>query len=410
MSSVFPENWSATSAESLSTLITKGSSPNWQGFKYQDSGALFVTSENVRDGYLDVSTPKFLPLAFSQKEKRSRLQYGDILINIVGASIGRSCKFNLNDVEANINQAVCVLRPKSPALGDYIFQYLQSPMAIRQLLGQQSDSARPNLSLEDIRNLVIPIPPEEERQHISELLSAWDRAIETVTESIANGETAKKGHMALLLSGKKRLPGFTGEWKRVRYSDVLKEIKRPVNWSDAQTYNLISVRRRSGGAFHRESLVGHEILTKNMSVAKAGDFVISKMQILHGASAVIPAALDGYHISGSYISLMPRDQSLDINFMGWISKTPRFYHQTYISSYGVHIEKMTFILEDFFDHDFLMPTSREEQLAIVGILDALETEVSKRKEQLQALRTEKAALMQQLLTGKRRVSTKKVAA
>lgn len=400
---MIPEGWTIQSGEDLAITITKGSSPNWQGFHYQDSGILFVTSENVRDGYLDVSEPKYLPVAFSAKERKSQLRKGDILINIVGASIGRSCRFNLEGVEANINQAVCVLRPRSSDLSDYIIQYLQSPGAIRKLLGQQSDSARPNLSLEDIRSFQFLVPPLAEQKRIAEILSTWDRAIERTEKLIANSEAQKKALMQQLLTGKKRLPGFDGEWRAVRYGDVLKEIKRPVRWSDEDIYNLISVRRRSGGAFHRESLRGSDILTKSMHISKSGDFVISKMQILHGASAVIPHALDGFHISGSYISLVPRRSDFDIRFIGWVSKTPRFYHQTYISSYGVHIEKMTFILEDFLDWNFRCPPTKAEQGAIADALDAAEVLQADLKCHRDQLLREKSALMQQLLTGKRRV-------
>ncbi len=90
----FNDEWQEKEASEITTKITKGSSPNWQGFQYQDEGVLFITSENVRDGYLDVSAPKYLPHTFNDKQKSSKLINGDLLINIVGASIGRICEFN----------------------------------------------------------------------------------------------------------------------------------------------------------------------------------------------------------------------------------------------------------------------------------------------------------------------------
>ena len=141
------EGWQTLTGEDLTTKITKGSSPKWQGFEYQSEGVLFVTSENVRDGFLDVSEPKFLPPEFSQKARNSRLKYGDILVNIVGASIGRACRFNLKAVEANVNQAVCVLRLKPEFEAEFFLYLLQAPHVQRRLLGERSDSARPNLSL-----------------------------------------------------------------------------------------------------------------------------------------------------------------------------------------------------------------------------------------------------------------------
>ncbi len=81
-----PMGWEAVLLGQVSTRVTKGESPKWQGFEYQDDGALFVTSENVRQGEIDVSKPKFIPLKFNEKLTRSELRKNDLLINLVGAS------------------------------------------------------------------------------------------------------------------------------------------------------------------------------------------------------------------------------------------------------------------------------------------------------------------------------------
>ena len=64
--SQLPVGWEIKQGKEISLKITKGQSPKWQGFDYQDTGTLFVTSENVRDGKLDISKPKYLPLAFNE--------------------------------------------------------------------------------------------------------------------------------------------------------------------------------------------------------------------------------------------------------------------------------------------------------------------------------------------------------
>lgn len=106
----------------ISGLITKGASPSWQGFSYinDKSQTLFVTSENVREGYLDLSSPKYVEDGFNVKQKRSVIHKGDFLINIVGASIGRAAQFNL-DCKANMNQASALVRIKDRRInGKYL--------------------------------------------------------------------------------------------------------------------------------------------------------------------------------------------------------------------------------------------------------------------------------------------------
>ncbi len=115
-----PVGWSVKKGNKITDKITKGQSPKWQGFEYQKTGVLFVTSENVQNGYLDVSNPKYLPIEFNEKIKNSQLQYGDILINIVGASIGRCAVYTLDVDFANTNQAVCVFRPNDENDSYYI--------------------------------------------------------------------------------------------------------------------------------------------------------------------------------------------------------------------------------------------------------------------------------------------------
>ena len=185
---------------------------------------------------------------------------------------------------------------------------------------------------------------------------------------------------------------------------MLREVKRPVAWSDDDLYRLVSVRRRSGGLFHREDLYSRDIKTKNLKNASSGDFLISKMQVVHGAMGLVRDKFDGMQISGSYIAINSKDEDrLDIEFFDWLSRMPEMYHRAYLCSYGVHIEKMTFNFNLFLKERVQLPPNAKEQARIVEVLDCAEQEVTELDQHITKLRTEKKALMQQLLTGKRRV-------
>jgi type I restriction enzyme, S subunit len=266
--------------------------------------------------------------------------------------------------------------------------------------------AQKNINLEVLRPLPLLVPPLAEQRKIADILSTWDRAIETSEALLATAQKQKRALMQHLLTGKRRFPEFEGqEWKEVRLGKVLREVRRPVDWSDDDLYRLISVRRRSGGLFHREDLYGREIKTKTLKNALAGDFLISKMQVVHGAMGLVCEEFDGMQISGSYIAVVSKDLlELRIEFFDWLSRMPAMYHQTYLCSYGVHIEKMTFNFGLFLREKIKVPSTVEEQTRIVEVLECAEHEESELETQIQNLRTEKRALMQQLLTGKRRVT------
>ena len=162
----------------LAILITKGASPTWQGYNYTDdtTQTLFVTSENVREGLLDLSEPKYLEDGFNEKQARSVLKKGDFLINIVGASIGRAARFDL-DVKANINQAVALVRMTDEVVtSEYMMYYLNSPKALEMYDAMKSAVARANLSLQNIGDLEILIPSKDEQIVFSKLLKQLDKS------------------------------------------------------------------------------------------------------------------------------------------------------------------------------------------------------------------------------------------
>ena len=200
-----PEGWSVSLGEEIASLITKGASPGWQGFDYSASGLLFVTSENVKDGWLDLSSPKFLPVEFNRVVAKSELKAGDLLLNIVGASIGRVCLYQSSYPVANVNQAVCVFRANECTLPKFLLYTFQSPDTLKRLLGTQAGSARQNLSLSDIRSFNILLPPLSEQHQIAEVLSTVDDKLGVLAEKKTHYQTLKKGLMQQLLTGQRRV-------------------------------------------------------------------------------------------------------------------------------------------------------------------------------------------------------------
>jgi type I restriction enzyme S subunit len=282
----------------------------------------------------------------------------------------------------------------------FLFYSLQS-LDLKRLVAV---GALPSVNQRDLNTARLPLPPINECGRIAEILSTCDEVIEKTSALIDAKKRQKKALMQQLLTGKKRLPGFDGEWKEVRIGEIFKEVSRPVKWNDEELYNLISVRRRSGGLFFRDALHGKDILTKVMNTTRTGDFLISKMQVVHGAMAMTPPEFDGGHVSGSYITLVTTgDAAIYMPFFDQLSRTKWLYHLSFISSYGVVIEKMTFNLDDFLKKTILIPPTIIEQERISDVLKTCEDEEAALGRKLTALKQQKKALMQKLLTGQVRV-------
>lgn len=178
--------------ECFSTLITKGASPRWQGIDYEENGTLFITSENVQAGYIDFKKRKYLNNKINEIQPRSILRRNDILINIVGASIGRAAVFESDEL-ANINQAVALVRIDSKKLNlKFLITFLNSSQALELYSAMKKGGARDNLSLKNIADLPIPIIPITLQKQFADYIFKTDKAKLTIQQSLDKLETLKK--------------------------------------------------------------------------------------------------------------------------------------------------------------------------------------------------------------------------
>lgn len=402
-----PKDWEVKELRQITLRIGSGKTPTGGEKNYKKKGRAFIRSQNVGWGELLLEDIVYISDDIHNTFKSTEIILDDVFLNITGASIGRSALADERVISGNVNQHVCIIRTIKDILFPYFLNsFLLSRMGQNLIDSYQAGGNRQGLNFEQIKSFKIPLPPLPEQRAIAHLLGLMDSVINKNNQLIAQKELRKKWLMQNLLTGKKRLTGFSGEWKNNCYEKLLKVVKRPVVWNDQELYKLISVRRRSGGIFLRDALYGYQIKVKDLRSVNEGDFLFSKMQILHGASALVTKEFVGTKISGSYIAVIARDRkTLNMEFLSWYSQMPYFYHQTYISSYGVHIEKMTFDFEIFPQLEISLP-SVEEQTAIAQVLQTVDKEIQLLKSKVEKLKEQKKGLMQVLLTGKKRLTIK----
>jgi type I restriction enzyme, S subunit len=175
----------------VTSRITKGASPKWQGFKYLPEGILFVRSQNVGWGKLLLDERVYLSDKFNAKQKNSVIREWDVLLNIVGASIGRTAVASKAIIDANCNQAVAVIRLNVPNEIDarYMNLWLQSDEAQKKITLGSVDVARANFSLGSIGNLILPWPKQEIR---SQIVRRIETAIEWIDRLASEPISARK--------------------------------------------------------------------------------------------------------------------------------------------------------------------------------------------------------------------------
>ena len=197
-----PESWEVCQLGNLTSLITKGSSPNWQGFEYRQNGIVFVRSQNVGWGILELTDIAHLSDDFNIKEKKSIIQKNDILINIVGASIGRAAIADDFVVGGNLNQAVSLVRLKPGNNPFFLMNFLLFEPGQVQIHKQKKDIARANLSLQDIRNILVPFPSLSEQEEIANTLSIYDAKITALEREVSLQDELFQTMLEELMTGR----------------------------------------------------------------------------------------------------------------------------------------------------------------------------------------------------------------
>ncbi len=401
-----PSGWDVKQLSDLAT-VTSGGTPSRSKLNYWDGDVPWVRTTEVQNCHIFPNDVREFISSEGLKNSSAKLfPAGTILLAMIGQGKTRG-QVGLLKFEAATNQNCAAIILGEEQFSEFHFNYLLSQYQnIRNLSNSAGQS---NLSGALVKSIRVPVPPYSEQKKIAEILSTWDKAITATEQLLANSQKQKKALMQQLLTGKVRLLDdngnrFEGDWKEYQINDLVKDVKRPVVWDDEDEYRLLSVKRRSEGVVLREVLQGSQILTKKMKVASQGDFLISKMQVVHGASGLVSKEFDGCHISGSYICLIPKNTDvLNMNFFAWFSKQKIMYHKAFLCSYGVHIEKMTFNFGMFLKEKITIPLLVKEQEKIAEILTSADEEINQLIKKIYLLKQEKKALMQQLLTGKRRV-------
>ena len=367
----------------------------------ENEGTPVIKMGNIDRGFIKIDKIQCLPMNY-QFNDEDILKEGDLLFNTRNTLelVGKVAIWRNELRFALYNSNLMRIKFKEEFItSNWFMNYaFNSTNSIRQLKGVATGTTSvAAIYGRDLNHIKFFVPPFTEQKKIAAILSTWDAAITKTQLLIAQLQLRNKGLMQELLKPKEG-------WKKFRIGDLIEEIKRPVEWNDDECYDLISVRRRSGGAFYRDSLKGGQILTKQLLTVYENDFLFSKMQIVHGASSIVPKELSGMKVSGSYITVKTKDETkLDIQYFNWVSKARFFYRLTFLSSHGVHIEKMTFDFDDFKQHKISLPKLLSEQKRTVQILNKAADEVKKLEQKLAALQLQKKGLMQKLLTGEVRV-------
>jgi type I restriction enzyme S subunit len=375
----------------------------------ENQGIRAFRSANVREGRIGNEDWVYLSHEGNIKNSKSQLKAGDVLVVRSGYP-GTACVLPEKYAGSNCIDIIFARPRKDIVIPEYLCAFTNSEQGRRQVLNTQGGLAQKHLNVNAYVKMRIPLPPLPEQKKIARILSTWDKAIETVGKLIKNSTQQKKALMQQLLTGKERLPGFSGEWKEVRLQDIAEILvsnvdkksnveETPVklcNYTDVYYNEYITSEIEFMQATAKDSEL-HKFQLKN------GDVIITKDSETPGDIA-IPSLVNecvGNLVCGYHLAIIrPRPRLAFGEFLGALFSMPetRYYFYTLANGatrFGLNISSIQ-------NAKFNIP-SVDEQKAIAKRVRVLNNLIVNQKRHRDSMFSQKQALMQQLLTGKRRV-------
>lgn len=266
-------------------------------------------------------------------------------------------------------------------------------------------SAQPGLSVEKLVKYKVVIPPISEQQKIAEILSTWDKATEKQTALIEKLELRKRGLMQQLLTGKKRLKGFNEEWKTIKFGDVMEKMSNGLSY-DTTLISGIPVTRietiSKGIIDYKKIGYAEEIENIENYRLRVGDILFSHINSLAhiGKVAIYRGEYPLFH--GMNLLLMRASTLIYNDFLYYFlcsessKKKMKSLAKQAVNQASINTEELKCWV--------IRLPSLCEQVDITNILMTSDREIELARTKLITLRSQKSGLMQQLLTGKKRIN------
>jgi len=406
-----PETWELSRLDEISEKVMVGIA-SAATHAYSDSGIRMLRNLNIKEGWIDDSDILYVNQDYEKAYRNKRLRQGDILTVRTGYP-GVSAVVPKEYEGAQCFTSLITRLDQHKAFPGFVCRYINSEYGKKFISSGEAGGAQKNVNAGMLKRMIIPLPPIPEQKKIAEILSTWDQAITAMERLLKNSRQRKKGLMQQLLTGKKRLPGFDGAWEEVTLGSLF---HRVTTRNDGQSTNVVTISGQRGlirqQEFFKKSVASETL--DNYFLLKRGQFAYNKSYsngYPMGAIKRLNRYEDGV-VTTLYICFELADErTADSDFYEQYFESGQLIKGLMqIAHEGARAHGLLNVKpSDFFSLKVHKPPI-DEQKAIARLLVTTDRELQAQKSRLEQLKIEKKALMQQLLTGKRRVKLETEAA
>ena len=399
---IIPEAWEVKRLGEIGEIIT-GGTPSTGNKKYWNGEYIWVTPTDISERKYIYNTER--KLTKEGVDKVSFIPKNSLLVTCI-ASIGKNA---ILKKDGACNQQINAIIPFKNHNIDFLYYLIE--LNNDTLLKYAGQTATPILNKNDFSHLIFYFPPLSEQRAIARVLSDVDKFIESLGRLIEKKKLIKKGAMQELLTGKKRLPGFKGEWVRKKLGEIGeitgagldKKIRkneipiRLLNYMDVYTRDFLYNKEISFCTTAPKNKI------EQCSIKK-GDVFFTPSSELQTDIAISAVSMEDMRevVYSYHIVRFRLKENWDLKFRTYIFKTREFLRQAERFAEGSG-KRYVISLKKFRELEIYYPQDIEEQRAIAKILSDMDAEIEALERKKKKYEMIKKGMMGVLLTGKVRI-------
>lgn len=392
---MIPQDWEVKPLNWISPTQCVGLVINPSSY-FDDNGTVpILVGSNIRENGIKWESAKRITNASNKMIASSQLAAGDLVTVRVGEpGVTAVVPPELDGCNC---ASMMIVRQHHSFDSRWLCYVMNSQIGLSQVEHVQYGTAQKQFNISDAINFSYPVPPFAEQKAIAEALNDADSLLESLEQLIAKKRQVKQATMQELLTGKRRLPGFSGKWELVSFGQLATPRREKVNPKNTGELSfcieLEHIEQGSG------QLLGSSKADKNSSIKSLfhqGDVLFGKLRAYLRKYWL--ADRDGY-CSTEIWALMPNHQLATKEYLFQLVKTEQFINITSIA-YGTHMPRTDWNVVK--DYQISLPDIQEQNV-IATILSEMDVEIAMLKEKLVKSRELKQGMMQELLTGRIRL-------
>ena len=411
-----PEGWRSSV---LGDVVTYRKGYAFDSKDFTNTGIRVIRISDTTKSSVHSIAPVFVSVEEARKLRDFALHTDDIILSTVGSRppsfdsmVGKAVCIPVCANGSLLNQNLVKLIPQNFLItNEYLFSIITKSTFIYFITTLiRGNANQVSITLKELFEFQFLLPPLPQQKKIASILSTWDKAIETVEKLIENSKAQKKALMQQLLTGKRRLPGFSETWREVQLKAIAKILISNVDKitsPDEKPVRLCNYTDVYYNDYITNSISFMEATAKPREIEKfkllPGDVIITKDSETPediAIPAVVSEALNGV-VCGYHLAIIrPQNRVANGVFLSKLLSAPAVRHYFFSLANGATRFGLT---TDAIANAKLFVPELPEQQRIGEVLLSIDRGIENQAKQLDALKEQKKALMQQLLTGKRRV-------